>query len=91
MQHLYKTRYCSLIVSRDREARMLGVLYKRKGRLVMAIAARVLVLVKSMEMTRSYSYYFAVVGDGQLQYLLSTYYSTYRLSLWRQFVGDSLW
>ena len=89
MQHLYKTRYCSLIVSRDREARMPGVLYKRKRRLVMAIAARVLVLVKSMEMTRSYSYYFAV-GDG-LQYLLSTYYSTYRLSLWRQFVGNSLW
>ena len=30
----------------------------------MAIAARVLVLVKSMETTRSYSYYFVVVGDG---------------------------
>ena len=29
----------------------MGVLYKRKGRLVMAIAARVLVLVKSMETT----------------------------------------
>ena len=54
MQHLYKARYCSLIVSRAREARM-GVLYKRKGRLVMAIAARVLVLVKSMETTRSYT------------------------------------
>ena len=51
MQHLYKARYCSLIVSCSREARM-GMLYKRKGRLVMAIAARVLVLVKSMETTR---------------------------------------
>ena len=29
----------------------------------MAIAARV-VLVKYMETTRSYSYYFVVVGDG---------------------------
>ena len=42
----------------------LGLYGKRKGRLVMAIAARVLVLVKSMETTRSYSYYFVVVDDG---------------------------
>ena len=54
MQHLYKAHYCSLIISRSREwVSQLGweMLYKRK-RLVMAIAARVLVLVKSMEMTR---------------------------------------
>ena len=50
MQHLYKARYCSLIVSRSRE--WVEMLYKRKRRLVMAIAARVLVLVKSMETTR---------------------------------------
>ena len=60
---IYIRQATSLIVSRAREARM-GVLYKRKGRLVMAIAARVLVLVKSMETTRSYTYYFVVVGDG---------------------------
>ena len=52
---LYKTRYCSLIVSHSREwVSQLGweMLYKRKRRLVMAIAAIVLVLVKSMETTR---------------------------------------
>ena len=36
------------------------MLYKRKRRLVMAVATRVLVLVKSMETTRI----FVVVGDG---------------------------
>ena len=67
MQHLYKARYCSLIVLHTRKARM-GVLYKRKGRLVMAIAARVLVLVKSMETTRSYSYYFVVLSFSKLSF-----------------------